>query len=705
MKASGDNGGFEWDPTDDFPETVRQVYKLGYVAIPQDAERRPLIKWGEFQDRRPSEEEMASWPVSRAKTWAVVLGKRYDLIALDLDGKAGRELKKRHRLEPNVRTRSGGFHVWISGVRVPIKQETDVRGWPGLTLKGEGGLATFYGDSGNGEYRLLQFEPTNANALSADLRKVLLAHERTEHDRRMEEQRGVGGQGSRIGVATHLFSRAATWLEEGSRPGWQNRNQAGFNLLCQMRDNGVPQDVAEMFIPTWVAAANRILPKPGEIPYTEDHIHDSLEQVYEVGAVRDPSVAPLASTDSRVDAEYERGLARALAQDLVKEEVARRKVAEADDTLRKVLERFKQFALLDSAPDFYDEALTDEDVAALPPVEFLIDGFLPERGYAVLYGKPGVGKTLFLIDVMERVRRGMPLFDRKAKRCGAVVFEGEGLLEFKPRKDAWRERWVKDDEEDDPAPGMHLDVPLDLTRPESVASVIRTVRRQEQATGVPVGLVIIEPIAESIAGDENGEAMVLASNGLRAIATILGCCVLVAHHTNAAGERERGNEHLRMRAHTMMVVEEIDADGEVGLLVNKQRNAENVAMKFLRSPQGPSVVLEPEVEMTRTAYEQEKDSRAGAAQGHKQEARKRAREEARVPNADRAREVLLTAIKENPSSSTRDLIGADGYAVGLGVGTVELRKGLKALLSEPDSPVVTEPGPRNAVMHYLKGAI
>lgn len=99
----------------------------GLSVIPvQRGTKRPLIKWGEFQTRRPTEAEVAAW----WRHWpeagvGIVCGAVSSLVVVDFDPRNGDGLQAlAHRLPPTptVETGGGGRHSYFSlspGERLP----------------------------------------------------------------------------------------------------------------------------------------------------------------------------------------------------------------------------------------------------------------------------------------------------------------------------------------------------------------------------------------------------------------------------------------------------------------------------------------------------------------------------------------------------------------------------------------------------------
>lgn len=331
------------------------------------------------------------------------------------------------------------------------------------------------------------------------------------------------------------------------------------------------------------------------------------------------------------------------------------------------------------APDHYEELRTDADLGALPSISYAVRDWFPTGGYSVLYGEPGIGKTLALLDIARSIATGLPWHTNTTAQGAVVMYQGEGLAQLPARNAAWNA--AHDRAPDLDLPVRYTDEIVDLGKPEGLAAVVRTVRRVAEAEQQPVRAVIFDPLVEYMSGDENGEGMRDVSLGLRVLAQMLDCAVIVGHHTNASGQRERGAAFLRMRAQAFVRMERLSGGG-VGVVQQKQRNGERLALRLDLEPEGESVVFATAQVLSAEDYEARHES-ADASERHAQRAR-------------HAEELLLNAIREEPGI-TRDRLIKE--CKGNGIGSGALTEVLAALIAS--GKVRTESGPRGAFMHYL----
>lgn len=340
----------------------------------------------------------------------------------------------------------------------------------------------------------------------------------------------------------------------------------------------------------------------------------------------------------------------------------------------------------DAARDHMGDIVDDEGLADIPAPEFIIDQWVPRGVYTVLYGEPGVKKTFAMLGMSRAVRRGTRWQDHKTRKGAVLFYQGEGLAQLKNRAAAWDSKYpLRKDQSMEP--GGFLERFVDLTKPQGVAAIVRTVRRFEEANQTKVELLVVDPLVEFMTGDENGEGMDLATKGLRALAMYLDIGVVVGHHTNASGERARGADFHRMRAGAFMPMEEL-GDEQVGIWQKKQKNAEQVAVILDVVEHADSLVLEWVENLPVSAYailkESEKKHRKETGQAKVEDAKRK-----------KAGSLLLAAIEDKPGSSQTALLRA---CKGRGVGAEFLVQTLEQMVKS--DVVRVEKGPRDAQLHY-----
>lgn len=361
-----------------------------------------------------------------------------------------------------------------------------------------------------------------------------------------------------------------------------------------------------------------------------------------------------------------------------------------DDVLRDIEALF--MAQEDARSSLIGSVRSDADVADMPGARYVIEGWLPVGFFSDFFGEPGSKKTFALLDKLMHIRAGMPWHGHEVERGATLLFEGEGLEQLQPRIEAWKEFY----DSPDLAPGGWVSEPVDMTTPEGVARVVRTVRDFEATQSCRVVCVGFDPLVEYMNGEENGEGMELVTRGLRALARYLDIAVVVGAHTNASGERARGGDHLRMRSGAHVRVESLKK-GRMGLVQEKQKNGERLAMQFLPTPVVGSLVLSKFAKQSAAEYYAAKlsdDSEERAATKIKL-----SEETAAVKNS-KADALLLDCVRENPGIGKGKLANA---CAGQGVGKPALDARIDALVAEGALRFDKAGSAVNAPTHYYLG--
>ncbi|GAA1742514.1 AAA family ATPase [Microbacterium paludicola] len=334
---------------------------------------------------------------------------------------------------------------------------------------------------------------------------------------------------------------------------------------------------------------------------------------------------------------------------------------------------------------------TDDQILDMPPARYVIDGWLPVGFFSSFFGEPGARKTFVILDMLHHIRAGVPWHGHDVTRGATLLFEGEGLEQLQSRIIAWNEFH----DHPDLAPGGAVSTPVDMTTPQGVASVARTVRDFERRYRVPVVAAAFDPLVEYMNGEENGEGMELVTRGLRALARYLDIAVIVGAHTNASGERARGGDHLRMRSGAHVRVETLKGD-LVGLVQEKQKNGERRALQLMPNSFGSSLVLSKVASMSAAQY---------AADKFNGEANERAQSKIRLSETASARKsekgdaLLLDCVREHPGVVRGSLLNA---CTGQGVGKPALEVQLNALIDSGTIRVERTGTAKNAATrHYI----
>lgn len=237
--------------------------------------------------------------------------------------------------------------------------------------------------------------------------------------------------------------------------------------------------------------------------------------------------------------------------------------------------------------------LDDVEVMAIPDPEFLIAGVLPRRAVGALVAPPGVGKTTLAVSIAVALATERDWFGHRVCHRGATVIgaaEDPGGLKLRLRAKKQADR-------------LPLDRPLgiytfpecvDLRDPVSVVRFSDFLGRAFDNGDTSRELLIIDTYAASMPGaNENAsEDTTTAMLHAQRWRDQLGLTVLLIHHTNASGTRERG--HSAMRGTADFMIEMRPEDDIVKLENSKMRNGpqfDTLALKLVPVAEGTGCVF------------------------------------------------------------------------------------------------------------------
>lgn len=214
--------------------------------------------------------------------------------------------------------------------------------------------------------------------------------------------------------------------------------------------------------------------------------------------------------------------------------------------------------------------LDDVQVLELPDPEYLIDGMIPRRGVGAIYSLSGTGKTTLLASLLVAVATEKPFLGHRVCHRGASVYVAtEDPAGFKVRLRAAKQ-----------AAGLALDQavgvftfpePIDLRDPVSVTRFSRFLTAA--MAGRPLEVIVVDTYAAATPGasENSSEDTTMAMVHAQRWRDTTGATVILAHHTNAGGTRERG--HSAMRGACDFMISMTAVDDVIHLESSKQRNA------------------------------------------------------------------------------------------------------------------------------------
>lgn len=230
---------------------------------------------------------------------------------------------------------------------------------------------------------------------------------------------------------------------------------------------------------------------------------------------------------------------------------------------------------------------TTADLRAMPPPEYLIDGWLVRNSLAMLFGPSGTYKTFLGIDLALHVATGSWWHGKHAvTRPGRVLYViAEGAAGAPARIAAWEKR--RNTSADNGA-GVTW-----LPRAINLADRMEAAAFAEVAQDVAPDLVVIDTLARCTLGAEENSARDMGAvvEALDSVRRATGACVLTVHHTGKdSTSGARGSSALRGAMDTEL---EMVAD-PLYVTVTKQKDGPEADRLYLHPmPQVDSIVLEP----------------------------------------------------------------------------------------------------------------
>lgn len=278
-------------------DELRRLHEEGWSLVPVGSDKKALISWKPYQETRATLEQVLRWDDDlNPAVWAGATGEVSGRIALDFDAPDGPGTMQKLGLSPHRATPNGGFHVdvaypgWpVTTVSAKTKKALGNR-FPGLDVRGGGGYINLTGSTATGSYKWLRddWDPLPVNELHTDLREAVgllhppevpAAHPPVKAAAvtvvlaPVREQ--MEPEADRFEAAAFaLMDRA---LERAPADG---RNNAGFWLACQLRDEGFSLPDASAVMHVYAERTPAVNAKGVTEAYTAQDAMASLDQAW-----------------------------------------------------------------------------------------------------------------------------------------------------------------------------------------------------------------------------------------------------------------------------------------------------------------------------------------------------------------------------------------------------------------------------------------
>jgi hypothetical protein len=191
------------------------------------------------------------------------------------------------------------------------------------------------------------------------------------------------------------------------------------------------------------------------------------------------------------------------------------------------------------------------DLAAIPPPEYLIEGYFTRNSLIALYGRPGTAKSFIAISMALAIVSGSDWFEHRVHRGPVLYVAGEGTSGLAQRQRAWQEMCGIDD-----LTGMlWLPYAVNLLQPDWSLGLA------ELAADIEPELVVVDTLARSmVGGDENRSGdMAQAVEAADVIRRKSGATSMLVHHTPKDGATLRGHSALEGAVDTALLLERSEA--------------------------------------------------------------------------------------------------------------------------------------------------
>jgi putative DNA primase/helicase len=263
----------------------------------------------------------------------------------------------------------------------------------------------------------------------------------------------------------------------------------------------------------------------------------------------------------------------------------------------------------DSAPRY--KFLSEAEIAALPPIDYLVDRVLPRNGYGLMYGRRGSYKTFDALDLALSITTGKPYHDLETHAAGSVVAyvmsEGSGGLS--KRLAAWKQ--ARDVDE---IPGFYaLTTSVPLPDPKARAELAIALDNLPE----PPSLIVFDTLARSISGlDEN------KSQDMTQLIGIIDelreryptASIVMVHHAGWNTTHERGSTVIGDAADWIIKLQKDEETGIISCKTEKVKDDEPPAewrCSFLSigntgsgilAPDSSPIPIDPDLELIVAAF-------------------------------------------------------------------------------------------------------
>ncbi len=216
------------------------------------------------------------------------------------------------------------------------------------------------------------------------------------------------------------------------------------------------------------------------------------------------------------------------------------------------------------------KTLTLSDVDALPPPSWLIKNHIPDGGLTFVYGRPGKGKSFFVLDMALRIAHGMHWHDVECKPGGVLYIAMEGKGGYRNRVRGWHQHHNM---RLDGVPFRLLPQAVNFMVPADIQKLIRTVK----AVIGDAKIVVVDTVARALPGAEENASkeMGLFIAACDAIREQCSVAVIGVHHSGKDEDRGmRGSSALEGAGDCVIHLKKEDDSDITEVKNEKQKDGE-----------------------------------------------------------------------------------------------------------------------------------
>jgi hypothetical protein len=216
------------------------------------------------------------------------------------------------------------------------------------------------------------------------------------------------------------------------------------------------------------------------------------------------------------------------------------------------------------------------------PVEWLIEGVIPQGSFTALYGPPGSFKSFIALDIAEAIATGRSWMGKPVKHTGAVLYlAGEGFGGIGARIKACKMHH----QTEDGAPIYIVRHQLNLrSSAEDFNALMLAVVALVEKTGMEFQLAIVDTLARAFGGgnENSSEDMGAFITAMGKVQEFLNCSLMVLHHSGKdAAKGLRGHSSLLGAVDTELELLRFDEQMKGVLTISKQKDgADNERFGF-----------------------------------------------------------------------------------------------------------------------------